>query len=253
MHVERPSQAKATSRQEIVEAAVRLADEEGIEAVSMRRLAERLGVGTMTPYTYVESKEELLGLMRDEVMRAMLVPEPLPSDWREALRQIALRTRDALEAHPWAASARPHGLQVRINLARHIEQSASVVEKLGVDPKVGAAAVTAVDDYVIGHCVRLRMRQRVIRARRAAVAAGAEPGPALDPAVEAAIEAGELPRAGRIFAERAKSGRVAIAPSPDFELGLEWLLDGIERAARQGVYEWLLDGSDALAEQGEPR
>src|ERR1700760_4064641 len=104
MHVERP-QAPATSRQEIVEAAVKLADQEGIEAVSMRRLAERLGVGTMTPYTYVESKEELLDLMRDEVARAMLVPEPLPGDWREALRQIALRTRDALESNPWMGDA----------------------------------------------------------------------------------------------------------------------------------------------------
>ncbi len=248
-----PPQATATSRQAIVEAAVKLADQEGIEAVSMRRLAERLGVGTMTPYTYVASKEELLELMRDEVAREMLVPEPLPGDWREALRQIALRTRAALEAHPWGVSARPAGSLVRINLARHIEQSASVVETLGVDPKVGTAALAAVDDYVIGHCLRLRSRQRTIRARRAAVAAGKAPGPAIDPEVEAAIEAGELARVGRIFAERAKSGRLAVAPAPDFEQGLEWLLDGIERAARQGVHEWLLDGSEALAEQGEPR
>ncbi|HEY1854050.1 MAG TPA: TetR/AcrR family transcriptional regulator C-terminal domain-containing protein [Solirubrobacterales bacterium] len=268
MPVERPAasaSAPATSRQEVVEAAVKLADEEGIEAVSMRRLAERLGVGTMTPYTYVESKEELLDLMRDEVARAMLVPEPLPRDWREALRQIALRTRAALEAHPWAASARPHGLRVRINLARHIEQSASVVETLGVDPKVGAAALAAVDDYVIGHCLRLRARQRVLRARRAAVAAGQPPGPVIDPAVEAAIESGELARVGRIFAARAESGRLAVAPASDFEQGLEWLLDGIERATRQGVYEWLLDGAEAdpdegtaevadgLAERSEPR
>ncbi len=233
MPVERPVQATATSRQEIVEAAVKLADEEGIEAVSMRRLAERLGVGTMTPYTYVESKDELVELMRDEVARAMLVPAPLPGDWREALRQIALRTREAMEAHPWAVSARPHGRRVRINLARHIEQSASVVETLGADPEIGKAALTAVDDYVIGHCLRLRSRQGVIRARRAAVAAGEEPGPAIDPAVEAAIESGELRRVGRIFAARAESGRLAVAPEPDFERGLEWLLDGIELAAER--------------------
>ncbi|HEY2715871.1 MAG TPA: TetR/AcrR family transcriptional regulator C-terminal domain-containing protein [Solirubrobacterales bacterium] len=223
-----PLKPAATSRQAIVEAAVELADQEGIEAVSMRRLAERLGVGTMTPYTYVESKAELIELMRDEVARAMLVPEPLPGDWREALRQIAIRTREAMEAHPWAVSARPHGARVRINLARHIEQSASVVETLGADHEIGAAALSAVDDYVIGHCMRLRARQRVIRDRRAAVAAGAQPGPAIDPAVEAAIESGELRRVGRLFAARAQSGRLAIAPEPDFETGLEWLLDGIE-------------------------
>lgn len=235
MQVERAPQTTATSRQEIVEAAVRLADEEGIEAVSMRRLAERLGVGTMTPYTYVESKAELVELMHDEVARAMLVPEPLPSDWREALRQIALRTREAIEAHPWAVAARPYGGRVRINLARHIEQSASVVEGLGADPTIGRAALTAVDDYVIGHCLRLRSRQKVIRARRAAVAAGEKPGPVVDPEVDVAIESGELQRFGRIFAERARSGRLAVAPEPDFEQGLEWLLDGIETtvAARE--------------------
>jgi AcrR family transcriptional regulator len=253
MSVERPSQANATSRQEIVEAAVRLADQEGIEAVSMRRLAERLGVGTMTPYTYVESKDELIELMREEVARAMLVPEPLPSDWRDALRQIARRTRDAMAAHPWAVSARPYGSRLRINLARHIEQSASVAERLGDDPKLGAAALAAVDDYVIGHCLRLRSRQKVIRQRRAAVAAGEDPGPAIDPAVEAAIESGELRRVERVLAARARSGRLAVAPEPDFEQGLEWLLDGIERMARAGADGWLLGGADALAEQGEPR
>jgi AcrR family transcriptional regulator len=231
MQVERPPQATATSRQAIVESAMKMADADGIEAVSMRRLAEQLGVATMTLYTYVESKDDLVELMRDEVARAMLVPEPLPSDWREALRQIAHRTRDAMAAHPWAVSARPAGTRVRINLAHHIEQSARVVETLGADPKVGAAAISAVDDYVIGHCMRLRSRQRVIRARRAAVAAGEAPGPAIDPAVEAAIESGELARVGRLFAARAESERLAVAPEPDFEQGLEWLLDGIETMA----------------------
>jgi len=235
MPVERPSpQATATSRQAIVEAAMKLADEDGIEAVSMRRLAEQLGVATMTLYTYVESKDELVDLMRDEVARAMLVPEPLPDDWREALRQIAHRTRDAMAAHPWAVSARPAGSRVRINLARHIEQSVTVIETLGVDRKVGGAAISAVDDYVIGHCLRLRTRQKTLRARRAAVAAGEAPGPAIDPAVEAAIEAGELARVGRLFAARAKSERLAIAPEPDFDQGLEWLLDGIEAMVAVG-------------------
>jgi AcrR family transcriptional regulator len=242
------SDAQATtSREAIVDAAIELADAEGLEAVSMRRLAEKLGIGTMTPYTYVESKDELIDLMRDEVGRAMLVPEPLPSDWREALRAIAHRTRDALGAHPWAVSARPHGSRLRINLARHIEQSANVVEALGADPKIGIAALGAVDDYVGGHCLRLRSRQKTIRARRAAVAAGEASGPAIDPAVEAAIESGELQRVGRIFAARAEQERLPVAPEPDFERGLEWLLDGIEATAAMA---WAV-GEEAGAEGGE--
>src|ERR1700754_3520646 len=102
-------------RAEIVAAAVRIADAEGIEAVSMRRLANELGVATMTPYTHVESKDELLDLMRDAVAAEMLLPEPIPEDWRAALRAIAERTRAAYEAHPWSLDATPRRPRARIN------------------------------------------------------------------------------------------------------------------------------------------
>ena len=234
MPVERPSpQATATSRQAIVEAAMKLADEDGIEAVSMRRLAEQLGVATMTLYTYVESKDELIELMRDGVGRAMLVPEPLPEDWREALRAIALRTRDAFEAHPWVTETRIARPRVRINLARHIEQSISAIESLGVEGKAGAAVLSAVDDYVIGHCLRLRRRQRTIRALRGAAAAGEEDAPQLDPEVAAAIESGELSRVGRVLERHGGRKLSGVPPESDFEAGLEWLLDGIEAMAER--------------------
>ena len=230
-----PSTAQATtSRQAIVDAAVELADAEGLGAVSMRRLAEKLRVGTMTPYTYVESKDDLLDLMRDEAGRAMLVPEPLPEDWREALRAIALRTRDAFEAHPWISDARSTRPRIQINLARHIEQSISAIEKLGVDDKTGAAVLTAVDDYVIGHCLRQRSRQRTIRAIRTAAAAGEEERPALDHEVAAGIESGDLARVGRMLERRRGRKLTGVPPEPDFEAGLEWLLDGIEAMA-EGV------------------
>jgi AcrR family transcriptional regulator len=93
-------------RAEIVSAAVRIADADGVDAVSMRRLADELGVATMTPYTHVASKDELLDLMRDAVAAEMLLPEPLPEDWRAALRAIADRTRAAYEAHPWCLDSR---------------------------------------------------------------------------------------------------------------------------------------------------
>jgi AcrR family transcriptional regulator len=209
-------------RQQIVDAAVALADAEGLQSVSMRRLAEQLGLGTMTLYSYVSGKDELLDLMRDEVSREMLVPEPLPADWREALRDIATRTRVAIEAHPWALDAEPRRPRRRINTMRHIEQSLSVVEMLGVDPKAGAAVLMAVDDYVVGHCVRKRARQRLMAAMEA---------PAFDAEVAAAIDAGELPRLKRVFARRGRRGPLGIPPATEFDQGLEWVLDGIEAMA----------------------
>ncbi|HET7444731.1 MAG TPA: TetR/AcrR family transcriptional regulator C-terminal domain-containing protein [Solirubrobacterales bacterium] len=230
MDVVQPEKS-ALRREEIVEAAVALADAEGLDAVSMRKLAERLGVATMTPYSHVAGKDELLDLMRDRVALEMLAPEPLPVGWRAALRAIALRTRDAIEAHPWVLDAQAHSPRLRINLTRHIEQSLSVVEMMGIEPEQGGAVLMAIDDYVVGHCIRHRARQRAARAMRAAQAAG-EPRPELDPAVKAAFETGELDLLKRAFgSHRRQPSRFGLPPEADFEQGLEWMLDGIEAMA----------------------
>ncbi len=233
MNVVPPEKASAR-RQEIVDAAVRLADAEGLEAVSMRRLAEELGVGTMTPYSYVADKDELLDLMLDEVSREMLVPEPLPDDWRAALRAIAFATRATVEAHPWifrGQARRPRG---RINTMRHIEQSIGAVQMLGVDRATGARVLMAVDDYVLGHCFRKRSRERMTRALEASGGGGAAGHlPPLDPEVEAAMEAGELPLIKRGFERRRAGAFRGIPPEADFESGLEWMLDGIEALAKK--------------------
>jgi AcrR family transcriptional regulator len=230
-----PPEKASARRQEIVDAAVRLADAEGLEAVSMRRLAEELGVGTMTPYSYVADKDELLDLMLDEVSREMLVPEPLPDDWRAALRAIAFATRATVEAHPWifrGQARRPRG---RINTMRHIEQSIGAVQMLGVDRATGARVLMAVDDYVLGHCFRKRSRERMTRALEAAgEGGGAGHLPPLDPEVEAAMEMGELPLIKRGFERRSGGAFRGVPPEADFESGLEWMLDGIEALAEKG-------------------
>lgn len=232
MDVERPDKA-SDRRQEIVDAAVELADAEGLEAVSMRRLAEKLGVGTMTPYSYVADKDELLDLMLDEVGREMLVPEPLPDDWRQALRAIAFATRATVEAHPWVFRGQARRPRGRINTMRHIEQSIGAVQMLGVDRKTGARVLMAVDDYVLGHCFRKRHRERIARAIDAAGEPDGNGGrPPLDPAVATAMEAGELPLIKRGFERRRAGAFRGIPPEADFESGLEWMLDGIEALAQ---------------------
>jgi len=230
--VERPEKS-AARRQRIVDAAIELADSEGLEAVSMRRLAEKLGVGTMTPYSYVADKDELLDLMRDAVAREMLLPEPLPDNWRVALREIAVRTRKTFEAHPWALETVPLRPRARINMMRHVEQSISVVRMLGADRETGMAVLVSIDDYVIGYCLRRRRRERMVEAIRADVGsgeAGAGP-PDLDPEVAAAIAAGELPLLGEVFALPGRKGPIGAPPDSAFEPGLDWMLDGIEAVA----------------------
>ena len=219
-------------RQAIVNAGVALADSDGIAAVTMRQVAERLGVGTMTLYSYVANKDELLDLMLDDVSREMLVPEPLPGHWRDALVAIAQRTRDAMDLHPWMFEATTRRLKQRINFLRHVEQSLAAVSALGIDGPTTAAILTAVDDYTLGHAVRHRARQRIVREVRAAAARGethAAEQPSLDLAIAAALEAGELPLVEEVFGSSGGGGpRPLMPPESDFERGLDWLLDGIE-------------------------
>src|ERR1700759_1514511 len=91
------------TREQIGRAALAIADAEGFEATSMRRVAAELDAGTMTLYHYVRDKQDLVALMDDALMAELLLPAAeLPSHWYDALGAIARRTRSALVAHPWA-------------------------------------------------------------------------------------------------------------------------------------------------------
>jgi AcrR family transcriptional regulator len=109
-------------RDAIVDAALVIADREGLESVSMRRVAAELGVGTMSLYHHVADKEELLHAMADAIGEEMLIPGEVPADWREALRQIALRTRDTFLRHPWLLDVGTERPIPTRNTLRHIEQ-----------------------------------------------------------------------------------------------------------------------------------
>ena len=89
------------TRQRVVEAAVELADRDGIESISMRRLAQELGVEAMSLYTHVRNKDDLLDGMADAVISEI----PLSADgagWKSSLRQTALAARGVMLRHPWA-------------------------------------------------------------------------------------------------------------------------------------------------------
>ncbi|MFT4050100.1 MAG: TetR/AcrR family transcriptional regulator C-terminal domain-containing protein [Solirubrobacterales bacterium] len=251
-------------RREIADAAIAIADEQGIEAVSMRNIAARIGVGTMTLYTWVEGKDDLIAAMSNELAAQMLVPEPLPSDWRAALTAIAFATRDVFAHHPWMLSpARPMG-PIGANMLRHVDQSLRAVRELELDWELRGAVLRAVDHYALGYAVSNQRRQlreaahaerdsdpdygeafaKVSRSRAARIR-GEAPQSRADQA--GAIElrelfaGGDAPALTEYFgsAESALE-RIRQGPPPienAFELGLEWLLDGVEqmlaeRAAR---------------------
>jgi len=90
------------SRERVLRAAVALADEGGVDALSMRRIAQELGVVPMALYKHVSNKDELLDGMVDVVV-GEIDPPPSGTDWKTTIRQRVLSARSALLRHPWAS------------------------------------------------------------------------------------------------------------------------------------------------------
>src|SRR4051794_31630639 len=224
----------AHSRERIAEVALAVADAEGFEAVTMRRVAAELGAGTMTLYHYVRNKRELAALMDDAVMGELVVPEDeLADDWREGLAQIARRSYAAFLRHPWSfdliGSEDDPGVGGP-NALRHVEQSLAVAEKTGLDLK-GQFEVTAlVDDYVMGHAMRTRSMGR----------AEHTPKERLDAVIaymERLLATGEFPRLQAIAGDDIHAGFARVSELATdrerFERGLQIVLDGIELMLRK--------------------
>jgi AcrR family transcriptional regulator len=197
----------------IVRVALAIADADGAEAVSMRRVATVLGVGTMSLYHHVADKEALLDLMSDAVAGELVVPGELPRQWREALRALAHRAYDAFTRHPWLVETAGMRPVATPNQLRHIEQSIAAIHDLDVDERTAAAMVMATDDYTFGYV------------RRRLTFGDAQPwaGERERERVEALLATGEFPILAALLAERPDLR----PPEDTFDLGLEWLLDGM--------------------------
>jgi AcrR family transcriptional regulator len=218
-------------REEIVTAALAIADRDGFDAVSMRRVAGELGVGAMSLYHYVVDKDELVALMADALSGELLVEGELPGDWRGALREIAHRTYATFLRHPWIVDTFGERDVVTLNALRHVEQSAAAVSAL--EPAIGVRLVFATDDYAIGCAFRDIARQR-----------GRVPDRGrweLPPQLRDALGSGEFPHVARWLLDGSED-----VPFPDdrFEVGLEALFDGFER---------LVDGTATPPPRRAPR
>ena len=205
-------------RDAIVAAGLAIADEEGLEAVSMRRVAQRLGAGAMTLYSYVANKDDLLDLMSDAVMGELVVAD-LSDDWREALRQIAQHTRGIFLAHGWLAELGRRRSSPGPNALMHFEQSLQAVSGLGLDPEQRMAVIAAVDDYVFGFVHR---ETELERERERDGLALDEYFESIRPWIEDMLATGRYPYLQRYTEEGGMPPQ-----RRRFEDGLDWLLDGI--------------------------
>jgi AcrR family transcriptional regulator len=133
----------------IVAAGIRLADADGLDAVSIRRVAAQFAGRPMSVYSFVESKERLVELMVDEIM-GQIVLEQLPEGWRASLHAIAGRTLEVGSRHPWLIEATVRTRPTGANARQHAQQSYDAVRELGLRPEVIVPLLAAIDAYTIG-------------------------------------------------------------------------------------------------------
>jgi AcrR family transcriptional regulator len=214
------------TREEIAQAALALADAEGLEAVSMRRVASMLGVGTMSLYHYVRTKAELIELMGDAMMAEVLIPPgELPPDWRSALRAIAIRTVATFRAHPWAIEGPPS--TPGPNSLRHFDQCLEAVAALPIDMPTRIEIIAMLDDYAFGFALR-EAQDELERAAQGESTLGA-----IADYMDSQLATGLFPQL-EAFARDAPSTRAAIEQLDQlmhdkdrFTRGVDNLLDGI--------------------------
>src|SRR5918992_4104048 len=205
------------SKERVLHAAVALAARDGIESLTMRKLAEELGVGAMSLYYYVPNKEELIDGMVDIVFGE--IEPPTDVDWKTAMRRRAISTRDALNRHRWAVGLMesrrtpgPASLRLREAILRCLREAGFSIE-------MTIQAYSVQDAYIYGFALQEKSLPFESAEESAAVAeeharrlaAFAEEFPYL-----AEVVAGHVAKVGYDFTEA-------------FEYGLDLILDALEQ------------------------
>jgi AcrR family transcriptional regulator len=221
------------NREQITAAVLGIADREGFEAVTMKRIASELDCGTMTLYYYVRTKADIVALMHDAILAEILIPDDrLPADWREAVAAIARRTREVLLAHPWSLASL-NDAQFGPNAMRHMEQSFAALDALDLKPSEKLSFWGIVDDYVFGsalHTIESLMHAAAAKSNPTLFADAMKFG-------REQLATGQFPRLAalnppqpapkRSASDKSGSSPTSAALAAQFECGLKALLDGL--------------------------
>lgn len=154
------------SRARIVRAAVAVADADGVQAVTMRRIATEIGSPTpMSLYRYVGSKDGLVDLVLDEVYGEIELPKRRPHDWRVALRALGRSSWAVMQRHPWFAALSHSRPPFGPNALRTTEFGLSALDGLELSPRRAMSYVSMVNGLCIGFALQAgeesKMRNRV--------------------------------------------------------------------------------------------
>jgi AcrR family transcriptional regulator len=139
------------TRERVVRAAIALADDDGIEALSMRKLARDLGVEAMSLYNHVKNKDDLVDAMVDLVVREIELPAD--PEWETAIRRCAVSAYDTFLRHPWACSLvmAPRDLRMEENpRLRYMDWLLRRLDEAGFSPELTYRGYHALDSHILG-------------------------------------------------------------------------------------------------------
>jgi AcrR family transcriptional regulator len=207
----------------VVRTAVALADRDGLEALSMRRLADELGAGAMSLYHYVPNKEELLDEMI-EVVFGEIEPPSLDLDWKTALRRRATSTRDALNRHRWAVGLMEGRSNPGPATARVHDAVLGCLRRAGFSIEKTIQAMSVQDAYIYGFALQEKGLPFESAEESAAVAE--------DQARQIEALAAQFPYLAEVVAGHV--AKVGYDFTEAFEYGLDLILEGLERRRGSG-------------------
>ncbi|MFC7450894.1 TetR/AcrR family transcriptional regulator [Rhodococcus daqingensis] len=225
---------KGLTVEAIVAAGIGLADAEGLDAVSMRRVAERLGAGAMSLYTHVPGKADLVDLMHDSVLGGLYVdlgePTGAPGGWRGGLEFIAARNWDLYQRHPWMLQLVGVRPVLGPNTIRKYEAELRPLDGIGLSDIEMDSVLTLVLTHVVGTARLL-----------ASVAATAEESGLTDaqwwdlvsPTLEQLMDPADYPIAGRVGEAAGLEFQSTGDPVHTLRFGLERILDGVADLIRE--------------------
>lgn len=222
------AQRERLNRERVLTAAIELADEQGVDALSMRRLADRLGVVPMALYKHVANKDELLdGLV--EHLIAQIDPPATDVGWREAVRRRVLSARRVLLRHPWARRVLETRTQRTLAVLAYTDSTIAMFRAGGFSDELTHHVMHALGSRMWGFTQELF--------DDAGATPGASPAPMPDEATLRALAAA-FPNVAAIALPARHDGETVVGGGCDdqaeFEFALDLMLDGFARLHAQG-------------------
>jgi AcrR family transcriptional regulator len=207
------------SRERVLEVAVELADQIGIDAMTIRKLADRLGVGAMTIYHHVPSKEDIIDGMVELVFSEIERPHA-DVDWKSAMRQRCISAREVLNRHPWAAPLMESRTSPGPANLGHHDAVIGSLRRGGLSIQMTAHAYAILDSFIFGFAFE-----------EATLPAGGGEGFAeIAEQIAAHFPTEEYPYLAELTFEHVLKPGYDFGDS--FEFGLDLIIDGLDRAAQ---------------------